>query len=232
GPFSDSTRAELDDDHTSRDHIRDMKILADSSDPQKMDVLLVKSRLTFEYRGKFLKSGKSVSDFFTEFPAMKYPPVFLQEVALMSLTSKTADAISGILLDVVSKIQQTKNNLLYNETDPIGVKFLSVITSSFKESKQYLISNSKEPNGPWPSILLCTDVVTYYKVGLDGTHVIVTPNSVEALIIWAALYHVFNVEFYGATRKSNQFVDYLLFSRPTFDAEVAVKTLLKKLKIH
>ncbi|CAF1105465.1 unnamed protein product [Didymodactylos carnosus] len=191
----------------------------------------IESRLTFDYRLQFLQSGKNVADYFTEFPAMKLPCVVLQEISLMSLTSSTPDEFGILFADLIVKLKDMKSGLVYNDLDPVAIKLLSIVTSAFRESKQYIIPDSRDPKWPWPSVLTCTDVVEYYKVGLDGIHLIVTPNAIEAVILWTSLYHIFNIEFHKSIRKTNQFFDYILYRKTCVDMEAAVKTLIKKLKI-
>ncbi|CAF1014122.1 unnamed protein product, partial [Didymodactylos carnosus] len=88
----------------------------------------------------------------------------------------------GILFaDLIVKLKDMKSGLVYN---PVAIKLLSIVTSAFRESKQYIIPDSRDPKWPWPSILTCKDAVEYHKVGLDGIHLIARPNAVEAVILW------------------------------------------------
>ncbi|CAF0896034.1 unnamed protein product [Didymodactylos carnosus] len=66
GAFDESARQTLDDDFTSKEHIDDLKKLALASNSQKIDSVLAKSRLTFDYRLHFLQSGKSVADYLSD----------------------------------------------------------------------------------------------------------------------------------------------------------------------
>ncbi|CAF4429253.1 unnamed protein product, partial [Didymodactylos carnosus] len=118
--------------------------------------------------------------------------------------------------------------------DPIAFRALSIILAYFKESKQYIIVDTKDPKGlrsPWPSILVCHDSVTYFKIGLDSNHLIRTANSLEAVVIWAGLFHLFNIDFYQGTKKTNEFFDFLLFKKFAVSGESAVRTLIKKLQL-
>ncbi|CAF1469184.1 unnamed protein product, partial [Didymodactylos carnosus] len=84
----------------------------------------------------------------------------LQEISLMSLTSSTPDKFGILFADLIVKLKDMKSGLVYNEL------------------------GTCDPKWPWPSILTSKGVVQYYKVGLDGIHLIVTPNAV----LWSSYF--------------------------------------------
>ncbi|CAF1461868.1 unnamed protein product [Didymodactylos carnosus] len=195
-----------------------------SKESPDIDRLRRSWRITLKARRDFVSQNKSI-DILKEYPGYRLPNLILYEIELLTRG-----------LDIVTSTKECLNSLgekLYhvNETlfvaEPVQFRVIKILCKKFEESHQHILCGDNEPSSPYPCLTYTDHTI---NVMLDRQVICSETRIDQAIALWMATYHIFEIKFQHHNRAARLL--YCMILKDKSFATSTVRQLLNELNIN
>ncbi|CAF1267560.1 unnamed protein product [Didymodactylos carnosus] len=194
----------------------ELKIAAKNENPDAKLLLNAWSK-TIRYRRDFVRTHK-IADIIEQFPTYKQPCFIYAEIEM--LTGLNIEVTGKLILNELYQKLLTENTAFL--TDAMPLRLIKVLCGIFEETWKHYIFTSGDPSSPQPSIKTSDEAI---ELWVDWTVVLRPKSAEEAIILWLALYHIYELKFPYHSRVV-RFMYVILFNEKRY-ASNSIRKILK-----